>query len=292
MNILLTGATGFIGNHLVRALLTDGHQLTILTRAARSGTRNVSYLPWNGTEMPLGMGHFDAVINLAGASLAEGKWTPERKQTIIDSRVRATEACVQYINRSNRPPAVFVSASAVGYYGGLRAGQLDESATPGSDFLAEVCLAWEQAAQGANCRTAIVRIGVVLGQEGGAFPKLSQAFRAFVGGPMAGGEQPFPWIHIADVVGAIRFLLYQQACSGVYNLAAPETLTNAQFSRTLAQTLKRPMLFSVPKFALERLLGEQSVLLWGGQQAIPAHLLHDGYQFQFSTAQQALQNLV
>lgn len=291
MNILLTGATGFVGSHLVRALIQDGHSLTLLTRTARQGSRNLSYLAWNGKEMPLGMGLFDAVINLAGASIADGKWTPARKEEIVRSRVDATNACVQFVNRSNRP-ITLISASAVGFYGGHREGQVDETSAPGTDFMADTCKQWEAAAQAATCRTAILRFGVVLGNDGGAFPKLSLAFRAFVGGPFAAGTQGFPWIHIADVVGAIRFVLNQHQTEGIYNVVGPEQLTNAQFSRTLAQVLNRPMLLSVPKFALDFLMGEQSILLWGGQNMAPERLLLDGYAFQFPTAKAALENLV
>ena len=187
MQILITGGTGFIGTQLVRALVADGHTLTLLTRTNRhtAAGRNVSYLRWDGKEMPLGMGFFDGVINLAGAGIADAKWTEDYKELIRSSRVSATQACVKYINNSVRPPKVFISASAVGFYGGNREEIADETATAGADFLAEVCQQWEQLALQAKVRTVTPRIGVVLGRSGGAFPLMEAAYKLFLGGKFA-----------------------------------------------------------------------------------------------------------
>lgn len=278
----------------MRSLIADGHDITVLTRSARhtAAGRNVSFLRWNGREMPLGMGFFDVVINLAGTSIADAKWTEEYKSLIRTSRIEATQACVQYINKSSRPPKVFISASAVGFFGGDRPELVDETAEAGTDFLAEVCAAWENTAKLAKIRTVIPRFGVVLGRDGGAFPLMEAAYKLFLGGNFAGGRQGFPWVHVEDVVGAIRFAMDNETLSGPINVAAPETLTQSEFSAALAKAVSRPAFMPVPKFALNWVFGERSVLFWGGQKVKPAALLQAGYTFKYDKVADALPTLV
>jgi hypothetical protein len=292
MHILITGGSGFIGTHLTRALAAAGHQATILSRSSRSSPhRNLTYLAWNGRELPLGIGLYDAVINLAGAGIADQRWTDAYKQEILRSRQDATRACVEYINRSPRPPSVFLSASGVGYYGVEHSAPVDEQSTPGSDFAAEVCKVWEAEAQQARCRTVQMRIGVVLGKDGGALAKMVPIYRAFMGGRFASGKQGFPWIHLDDLIRFMLEALDSPAYAGPVNLAAPQQVSQAVFSRTLARTLGVPELAAVPKFGLDLLFGEQSVLFWGGQYMQPRVLEQAGFQWQYPELEGALRSL-
>ncbi|MEM7656558.1 MAG: TIGR01777 family oxidoreductase [Bacteroidota bacterium] len=206
MNILITGGTGFIGSYLVPTLTQAGHQVTILSRSQRkSEDRLLTYLQWTGKEMPQGIGMYDAIINLAGASIGGDKWTDAQKKLIIDSRVDATRACVNYINSSPNPPQVFISASGVGYYGSDVTTPVDESGALGDDFPAKVVKIWEEEANKAECRTVTPRIGVVLETDGGALERMLPLFKMYLGGRFADGKQGFPWVHMQDIVKAFHF---------------------------------------------------------------------------------------
>jgi len=289
MKVLITGGTGFIGKNLVKSLTADEHTVTILTRSDReSKNRYVSYRKWDGKSMPPAIGLYDVVINLAGASIADERWTDSRKQVLMDSRVGPTQACVNYINKSPNPPKVFISASAVGYYGGNRPEKVTESDEPGDDFMAEICKRWETEAQKAQCRTVLLRTGVVLGKSGGAYPLMSQAYKFFLGGKFGSGEQGFPWIHIRDEIDAIRFCIENASVSGPVNLVAPDTVAQKEFSRALAKSLGRPDPFIVPKFGLDLIFGERSILFWGGMNVLPQALQDAGYAFQYPNLVDAL----
>ncbi|MEM9986222.1 MAG: TIGR01777 family oxidoreductase [Bacteroidota bacterium] len=293
MKVLITGGTGFIGGHLIRSLTQDQHEVAILTRSKKeSKNRYLNYLQWDGVQMPLGIGLYDVVINLAGASIAGGRWTEAYKKEIRDSRINATRACVDYINRSPRPPEVFISASAVGYYGVNQTGLLDEAAPAGDDFAAEVGVIWEAEALKASCRTVIPRIGLVLGEDGGMMEKLLPIYQFYLGGKFASGKQGFPWIHIDDIVGGIRFLIDHAKAEGPFNFAAPELVTQAEFSKALAKAMNVADIWTIPKFALNLLFGEQSFLFWGGQQISSEKLRTAGYQFRFEELGPALQSIV
>jgi uncharacterized protein (TIGR01777 family) len=293
MNILITGGSGFIGQHLVKSFTDDGHQVTILSRKDRtSDNRLVTYREWNGKEMPMALGIHEVVINLAGASLADGRWSDAYKQVIIDSRVHATQACVDYIENSNRPPKVFISASAVGFYGGLREEKVDESSAPGDDFMADTCIKWEEASRTSRCRVVNPRIGVVLGKDGGALPQMITPYKFWLGGKFGSGNQGFPWIHIDDIVGAIRFAIDNESLSGPVNLVGPQLLDQAAFSEKLAHALGVMDLMWVPKFGLKLIFGEKGIILWGGQKVVPTKLQEAGYGFKFAEAEAALKNLV
>jgi len=293
MKYLITGGSGFIGTHLVRSLLADEHEVAILSRSKKSSShRYLTYLKWDGKRMPMGVGLYDVVVNLAGASIAGNKWTEGYKRKIRQSRVDATRACVDYINHSPNPPSVFISASAVGIYGVEHEGPVDESTSPGHDFLAEVGKEWEAEAQKADCRTVMPRIGLVLGEDGGLMEKIEPIYRFYLGGKFANGKQGYPWIHIDDIVGAIRFLVDTETAEGPFNLAAPELITQAQFSHQLAQVMKVWDPWTIPKFALDLLFGEQSLLFWGGQQVIPKKLQAAGYTFKYPTLKPALEDII
>lgn len=290
MKILITGGTGFIGKHLVKRLTSDEHQVTVLTRSKRtSKNRFLSYREWDGKSMPPAIGLYDVVINLAGASIAEGKWTPQRKQLIMDSRQEATEACVNYINQSPNPPKVFISASGVGYYGATAQGEVNEQSPVGDDFPAKVCEEWEQAARKANCRNVQLRIAVVLGKEGGALEKMVPIYRMCLGGRFASGKQGFPWIHIDDIIKIIYLSIENESIKGPINASAPQIVDQATFSDTLGTVVGRPDLFIVPKFGLKLLFGEQALLFWGGQKVVPQKLLDVGFEFLYPELEEALE---
>lgn len=293
MKVLITGGTGFIGSHLVRSLTGDQHEVAVLTRSKKSTkNRYLSYLEWDGKQMPMGIGLYDVVINLAGASIAGGKWTESYKQKIMQSRLDATRACVEYINRSPSTPEVFVSASAVGYYGVKHKGPIDETASAGDDFTGKVGVQWEAEAKKAQCRTVIPRIGLVLGEDGGLMDKVLPIYQLYLGGKFASGQQGYPWIHVQDVVKAIRFLIEKEDAEGPYNLAAPEMVNQATFSHTLAEVLGVKDIWTIPKFALDLLFGEQSILFWGGQKIIPRRLQEAGFEYDFPALREALAEIV
>ncbi len=291
MNILLTGGSGFIGNHLVPALLSAGHQVTILTRNSRNDPRKrMDYLVWDGKSMPLGIGRYDAIINLAGASIGRFRWTAASKADIMQSRIDATRACVEYIQQSPTPPSVFISASGIGYYGTKYTEEIHERSRPGTDFPAQVTIAWEAEAQKATTRTVIPRLGVVLG-DGGALDKMIPIYRWYLGGTLGGGSQGFPWIHIEDVVQVFLFFLENESISGPVNVVAPQIITQKRFSDALAEILEVKAPWPIPKFLLQLLMGEASLLLWGGQKAIPRVLQREKFRFQFPDIKPALADL-
>lgn len=281
MHILITGGTGFIGGHLTRTFTAEGHHMTILTRSNRdSGSPLVSYRQWDGRQIPKPEIPYDVIINLAGTSIAGPRWTDARKRMIMESRENATRACVSYIQSTATPPRVFLSASAVGYYGAHRSDLLTEQAPAGQDFPAQVCAAWEQAAEGAPCRTVSMRIGIVLGKDGGALQQMLPIYKTYLGGRFGSGKQGFPWIHIDDIVGAFRFCIENESISGPVNLAAPEFVDQATFSAQLAQSLGRVDPFIVPEFLLNIVMGEQAVLFTGGQRVSAQKLIAAGYAFR------------
>jgi uncharacterized protein len=294
MKILLTGATGLVGGRLVPHLVRAGHQVIVLVRKAGSTSGpGVAYFQWNGKEIPAMVGPVDGVVNLAGAGIAERRWSDDYKRVIRQSRVDATQACVRFLKAHSPAAKVFVSASAAGYYGTERTTVLDESATPGRDFLAQTGVAWEAAAQGSGVPTAITRFGVILASEGGALPKLVTPFKLFAGGPIGTGKQGLPWIHIDDVVGLITFLLEAEGRhTGAFNAVAPALDTNASFAHTVGKVLHRPSHMPTPAFAIELLLGESAVLVTKGQLLAPTRTLAAGFTFRYTTAEAALTQLL
>lgn len=301
MQILITGGTGLIGKPLCAALVADGHQVTVLTRnpaKLKELPPGIQVERWDG-QSSAGWGHWanraDAIINLAGEGIADQRWSAERKQNILQSRVRAGQAITQAVQEAGNKPRVVLQASAVGYYGVQQDQIITESAAPGSDFLAKVCFEWEGSTAGISklgIRRPILRTGIVLSHAGGAFPKMILPFRLFAGGPLGSGKQWLPWIHIADQVRAMQFLLTQENADGPFNLAAPYPVTNQEFSRLLGKVMGRPAFLPTPAFAMRAVLGEMATLVLDGQRVVPQRLQELGFTFRYSMAEAALENLL
>jgi hypothetical protein len=302
MKVIIAGGTGFIGGALIEALLERGDKVTLLTRNLHAAQMRwdgkVDARLWNARDpgpWVMTVNGADAVVNLAGESVAGARWTPERKLALIKSRIDSTRDVVAAISAASERPVVLVNASAVGYYGEEPEGDCAEDAPQGSDFLAALCGQWEREARAAEkleVRVVIARFGVVLGQEGGALAKMLTPFKLGVGGPLGSGRQAFPWIHIADAVGAILFAIDDADLSGPVNLAAPDAKTNAEFTKALGRALRRPAFLPAPAFALRLALGEMSSLLLKGQRATPKKLLKCGFKFRHPALDEALASLL
>ncbi len=296
MHILLTGGTGLIGSALCRYWHQQGHQLTVLSRtpakvAAHCGPtiRGIAQLSELADE------HLDAVINLAGAPIAERPWTKKRRALLWESRVNSTERLVDWLANCAQKPTVLISGSAVGIYGDSGDQALPETAPQGDDFASRLCAGWEAAAlqaQTLGIRVVLIRTGLVLAPNGGFLRKMLPAYRLGLGGPLGDGQQWMPWIHLDDEVKAIDYLLTQPSAKGPYNLCAPQPVRNAQFSQTLTHALYRPNICRIPAGLLRLALGELSVLLLGSQQAQPAHLHGAGFTFRYPEFAAALHDVL
>jgi len=302
MNIVVAGGTGFIGGPLCRSLISEGHRVTILTRspndALHQSEANVNQVTWNGRDTGPWvetLGGADAVINLAGAPIANGRWTYARKQLLTDSRLLTTRLLVTAMSaRSSRPPT-FINASGIGYYGGSDDRPLDEGAARGQGFLADLCLAWEAEALRAaefGARVVVLRTGMVLEQDGGALPKMLIPFQFFAGGPIMPRSQWVSWIHRRDHIGLIHWALTTPTVSGPINAVAPEPVTMNQFSEVLGRVLHRPSWLPVPRFAVHMLLGELGTLMTTGQRVIPEKAIAGGYTFHYPTLEPALRAIL
>jgi uncharacterized protein (TIGR01777 family) len=299
MNIVIAGGTGFLGRPLISALAASGHQITVLSRSASQdgAARTVAWTPDGsaGGSWPAVIDGSDAVINLAGESIAGKRWTAAQKSRIIESRIRATGSLVAAIERAARPPAVFVSGSAVGFYGPRQDQIVTEDAPAGRDFLADVCVRWEAEARrldGTRTRLVYVRTGLVLERDGGALPQMLPPFWFGAGGPVGSGRQYWPWIHREDWIGLLQFLIATPAATGAVNATAPNPVTNREFAKALGRAIRRPAFMPAPGFALKLLLGEMAdALLLSGQRAVPAKAERLGYTFRFKTLDDALRSL-
>jgi uncharacterized protein (TIGR01777 family) len=302
MRIIITGGSGLIGRALSASLAADGHQVILLSRTPERATGlpvGVRAAGWDG-HTAAGWGSLadgaEAIVNLAGESIAAGRWTPERKRRIRDSRLNAGRAVLEAVQAAADRPQVVVQASAVGYYGPCGDEEITEQTPPGDDFLAQaVVVEWEASTapvEALGVRRAVIRTGVVLSKDGGALPRLLLPFKLLAGEPLGSGRQWFPWIHIADEVRAIRFLIDSQAADGPFNLSAPNPLTNAEFSRALGRVLGRPSFLPTPTPVLRLLFGEMATVLLDGQRALPVRLLDLGFTFRFPEAESALRDLL
>lgn len=285
MRVLLTGATGLIGRRLVGALRDRGDGVCVLSRDPdrASASLGVEALAWNARDpAPVAAAAPDAVVHLAGENVAQ-RWTARARRAIRDSRVVGTANLVAGMRAAPSPAPTLVSASAVGFYGSRGDERLSEDAPPGVGFLAEVCVDWEREALLARelgARVVLIRTGVVLDREGGALKKMLPPFRAGLGGPVAGGGQYLAWIDADDVVGLYLAALDDERYSGPLNAAAPEPVTNREFSRALGRVLRRPAVVPVPAIAVHALFGEMATIVTGGQRAIPARALALGHEFR------------
>ena len=299
MRVLISGATGLIGGALARTLVAQGNECWGLSRRARQPDATFArWFAWDTLGQPLpaeALEGVDAVVHLAGEPVGEGRWNDEKKKRIRDSRVEGTRAMVNAMRASSQRPAVFVSASATGFYGDRGDELLREDAPPGSTFLAEVCTAWEHASAPAaelGIRLVQPRIGIVLAREGGMFPKAVLPFKLGLGGRLGPGTQYFPWIHIDDVVGILQFALANVALHGPVNLVAPHPVTNRELTETLARTLHRPAFMAVPQFALDVMLGELGKATVESVRASAEKITGLGYAFSHPVLGPALLSLV
>lgn len=316
MRVVIAGGTGLIGSALARRLQREGRQVIVLTRSAAAsgvgggggsgvGDGRLRHVAWTAAPVRPGeprppwweaVAGAAAVVNLAGASIAAGRWTPRQKQRIRESRLQATRALVQAIEAAEPRPAVLVSGSAVGYYGPRGDEVVDEATPAGDDFLSHVCVTWEAEARkaaAAGVRVALVRTGLVLAREGGALPRLVLPFRLGAGGPLGSGRQWMPWIHLDDLVALLVFLIERPGLEGPFNGTAPNPVRNRDFARSLGRVLGRPSWLPAPAFALRLALGEMAdALLLSGQRAVPRRAQQAGFRFRFPEVEPALRDLL
>ena len=301
MRIAVTGSTGLIGSELVRSLLDDGHRVVRLVR--RPPTRQPdgsTEVRWNPqlreidrrglAEGPDGA-PLDAVVHLAGVGIADKRWTAAHKQAIRDSRVMGTRTIAEAVAGLEQPPKVLVSGSAVGYYGQTGDELITEEAPAGGDFLARLCVAWEEsaaAAAEAGIRVAYARTGLVVAGNGGAWGQLFPLFKLGLGGRLGSGRQYWSFISLRDEVAALRYLVDNESLSGPFNLTAPVPVTNAEVTAAMGRVLRRPTVAAVPEIALKAVLGEMSVEVVGSHRVVPARLLDAGFHFAHPTVDQAI----
>ena len=302
MRVVMTGGTGFLGRALADTLATSGYEVVVLTRSAstaprigRAGldVRTVAWTP-DGSIGPWAaeIEHADAVINLAGESIAAKRWTAAQKQRILDSRVDATRSIVRAIGGAAAPPSLLLNGSAVGYYGPHGDDVVTEETRAGDDFLASVCRQWEsEAMRAASDRTRVVciRTGLVLDKDGGALPQMLLPFRLGAGGPVGSGRQYWPWIHLVDWIRLVRWIIDSDRLAGPVNATGPNPVTNGEFARALGQAMHRPSFMPAPGFALRLALGEMADgLLLSGQRAVPARAERAGFTFTYPRVDDAL----
>jgi uncharacterized protein (TIGR01777 family) len=302
MRLLLLGCSGFVGRELVPFLLELGHEVTLVSRRAQPfpalvGKRLACIhldpadpASWDHNGLDVAVTQADGVVNLAGEPIAERRWTPAHRELLLQSRVRTTELLVAAMARLETPPAVLVSGSAVGFYGTSLEARFRETSPAGIDFLAEICQRWEAAADQAppGCRVVKLRIGIVLGPDGGALGKMLPVFRMGFGGPVGSGRQWMSWIHRHDLCRLIAAALEDASFSGVYNAVSPEPTTMGSFARALGQALGRPSLLPVPGPLLQLLLGDGAQVVLEGQQVLPERLQAQGFPYHYAQLNAAL----
>ncbi len=298
MHVFITGASGLIGRALVAALLEAGHAVTALSRKAPAGRSPAGATVVQGDPTRPGpwqeaLVRCDACVHLAGEPVAAGRWTEDRKRAIRESRVESTRLVAEVVARGG--PGVFVSGSAVGYYGPRGDEELGEDAPPGDDFLARVCVAWEAAAApaaAAGARVVLIRTGIVLARDGGALAQMLLPFRFFAGGPIGKGEFWQSWVHLADEVGLIGWALGNAAVAGPLDATAPHPARNRELAKAIGKVLHRPSVLPVPRKALELVLGELAGVVATGQRVLPKKALALGYRFRFPELEPALRDLL
>jgi len=307
MKIVIAGGSGFLGSPLAEMYAEDGHDVRVLTRSLAPGeTRHdpgtgvpgISRVGWtvDGNSGPWAsvVEAADAVINLSGESLAAKRWSTETKKRLRDSRLLATRSLAVAIKAAAVPPAVFISGSAVGYYGPSDNRPLTESDAAGSDFLATICAEWEaeaRLAQRDNMRIVLLRTGIALERSGGALPQMMRPFKFFIGGPIGSGRQYVSWIHRLDWIEIVRWIVQTPGVSGPVNATAPHPVTNRELSRALGRAMRRPSLLPAPGFAVRLAVGEFAESVLTGQRVVPARAQKDGYHFRYPEIDQAFRGI-
>jgi uncharacterized protein (TIGR01777 family) len=300
MRVIITGGTGLIGRPLAERLCKDSHEVIVLSRdpARVAGLpTQVRVVAWDGRTAD-GWGHLadgaGAIFNLAGTGIGDARWTEERKRDIRASRTAAGAAVVAAVRQAASKPGVLIQVSAMGAYADSGDTPVDEAGALGDDFLGSVCRDWEAATaevEALGVRRCVARVGVVLSAGGGALPRMALPFKLFVGGKVGSGRLWFSWVHMADVVEALRWLMVEPTAAGVYNLTAPQPVTNADFARELGRALGRPSFVPVPAFALKLMYGEMSAVILDGHRVVPRRLEQAGYIFHFAHAVTALSDI-
>ena len=312
LTILVTGGSGFIGTQLVKALLLEGHDVTVLTRNCSKTANHFADVMVNAGEegqdiKPVRVVDsleysvddtcFNVIINLAGQAIADKRWTDAVKQQLLDSRINTTKALYTYIESAPTRPELFISGSALGFYG-LREhdAPVDEDGQSDNSFSSRLCVAWENEArriEALGIRSCYLRTGIVLGKDGGALSKMLPAFNFGLGGPMGGGSQWMSWIHMSDLLGMVHYAIVNDNVSGAINATAPNPVTNKEFSQVLAKVLKRPAILPMPAFVLKLMLGEMAEeLLLSGQRVIPKKMQQVGFKFRFTDLEGALRDIL
>ncbi|MBP0017647.1 MAG: TIGR01777 family oxidoreductase [Cyanobacteria bacterium SBLK] len=305
MKIAITGATGFVGSRLVEKLNEKKESILILTRNPERAKKMfpasvfpnleiVAYTPKKSGDWQEKIAGCDAIVNLAGESLAEGRWTRDRKREIVESRQVGTQKIVEAIANANPKPQVLINASAIGYYGTSETETFTEKSASGNDFLAEVCKKWEAEAEKvkeSSVRLVVLRLGIVLG-DGGAIAKMLTPFKLFIGGPIGSGKQWFSWIHREDAVNLILEAIARSEITGVYNATTPNPVRMGEFCQVLGNVLNRPSWLPVPEFAIEAILGDGAIVVLEGQQVLPQAVETVGFTYQYPTVKSALQEIL
>lgn len=293
MNIFVTGGTGLIGRYLITLLLNRGDNVTVLTRSTSKAKKlfgnNIQIC--DSLKSLKSLDNFDVIINLAGEPIVGKRWTKKQKAILLNSRCDITLRLSELINISTKKPQVFVSGSAIGYYGAQGDNILTEESQARKDFTNTLCEKWEACAMQANSRVCILRTGIVLSPNGGMLSKLVTPFRLGLGAVIGSGKQYISWIHIQDMANGIIHLIDTPSACGVFNFTAQNPVTNKQFSKTLATALHRPCLFKIPSFLIRLVLGESATLLLDGQRALPSNITKVGFNFKFENIEHALTDI-
>ncbi|WP_459502213.1 TIGR01777 family oxidoreductase [Bacillus sp. C1] len=298
MKIAISGGTGFIGKALTNFLSLKGYTIYILTRKKREHPHNsnIHYIQWDTRSHKFPLTSIDVVINLAGESINNRRWTKKQKENILTSRLHTTKGLIRQLQTLQTKPHTFINASAIGYYGTSETKVFTEqNEEHGSDFLATTVKFWEEAAAQATSlgiRTIYSRFGIVLGKDGGALPKMLLPYQLFIGGTIGSGNQWLSWIHLDDVIRMIDFAINTKEIEGPLNITAPNPTRMKEFGKALSIVMHRPHLLPVPAFALHALLGEMSMLVLQGQHVLPNKAIQHGYQYSFPTLEYALQNIL
>ena len=294
MKVLVSGSHGLVGTALIKSLEQEGHDCFRLVRHAPHSAHEIEWSPERYSIALSLIEGFDAVVHLAGESIAEGRWSDEKKKSIRESRVKGTRLLGDALANLTQQPKVLISASAIGYYGNRGDETLTEASAPGDDFLSEVCVEWEKAtdlAKEKGIRTVNARFGIILDKDGGALKKMLPPFKMGIGGRIGDGQQWMSWIALDDVVDAIKFALTNDSLQGPVNFVAPNPVRNAEFTKTLGKVLSRPTIFPIPAFGVRLAFGEMAdALLLSSQRVEPKRLNETGYEFQYQIVKTALES--